>query len=87
MIAAVGSKIDVLGRGPPEVVKWDFTCLAEVYVQKEASQRTPLPHACPAGRTCLIVFIIYILFSYLWCVSRSKYNLQGLAFSFYHVGP
>lgn len=50
VIAAAGAKIDVLGRGPPKVTKWDFTCPAEVYVQKKARHCIPLPHADPAGR-------------------------------------
>jgi hypothetical protein len=53
VIAVAGAKIDVLGSGPPEAAKRDFTRPAVVYVQKEARQCTPLPRAYPAGRTCL----------------------------------
>lgn len=33
VIAAAESKIDVLGRGPRKVLKWDFTCRAAIDVQ------------------------------------------------------
>lgn len=70
--------------GSPEVVRGGFTCPAEVYVQKEARQRTPLPRTYPAGTSCVI---LHIVFSYLLYVFRSKYNLQGLPFPFCHVEP
>lgn len=33
VITAAGSKIDVLGRGPLKVLKWGFTCRAEICLQ------------------------------------------------------
>ena len=33
VIAAAQSKIDVLGRGPRKVLKWDCACLAAMDVQ------------------------------------------------------
>lgn len=44
MIAAAGSEIDVLGRGPLKVLKWDFACGLMLMCEKQPDT-PPLPPA------------------------------------------
>lgn len=71
VITAAGAKIDVLGRGPPKVTKWDFTCPAEVYVQKEARHCNPSPTQIQQGGLGLSLLVTSYLVLDCVCLGQN----------------
>lgn len=86
VITAAGAKIDVLGRGPPKVTKWDFTCPAEVYVQKEARHCNPSPMQIQQGGLGLSLLVTFYLVLDCVCLGQNA-SCRAWLFFFLPCGP